>query len=302
MDGSAAKKRKRDSLLSAVSEFRLKVQEALNTAPKVLKNEEETVLNARICAIRNAKEIFTFLAEDLEKLCTDLTDMPDDGKAMDALCRTIISVIDETHSFIEDLSAVASVLPLRFQVKDMTDVVVKNLDQPDATSGNVVIKNSTGIVSRVQPRAGSSDQSLGDETQLERPGGTQDAVAKLFSSCNDIKKDATDLENQALEYVRDFVCNTQEIIKNFSDKYGLNIGDLVKTIVKEALDNWENKECMEKLRQEMELVIGITSRAPIVRAEIESLIESHGNLVGVQESQVLDSRSPSPVLSHQAFK
>lgn len=285
MHSSKHRKRMGENLFSAASDFGFKVRKVFADGEKVLRDEEERVTKARMEKIRNTPKEIEFFTKELSKIWNGLN-----SKAMDALCRTIIAVIEDTDGFISDQTSAERKLQSDVRDEDITDVVMRYLDRPfDTTGANVVMQNDTCGVSHEQSQARSEDQ-----TQLQTAGGTQDALANLFSLLEEIDDDEVKLNEKFSGHVNAFVRITQQKIKEFSDEYHLDIHRLVKTVVKNTLDNWENEECTGKLREHMQSVIDITSRASIVQRKIELLKEKYGGLARQEESQPLDSGRSSP--------
>lgn len=274
----AERKRKFEEITTNVSEVMTEVQEHCRDATLLMDKEKESARKEREKQMENIRKDFPFLAMELGNLLTAVRNKQDDGTAMDALCCTIIFVINETEKIIEMFSKVASVLPSTFDTKKMTDVVEGALDPSSSTTDmNVGSQDDTGNVLH----------GRGDEETQMYVGDDPDDMAKLYSSIEATKKKATGLESKALVYMNLFVKGLKDTITEFSRKYDLDILALVRTIVKEDFGNWENRDSMQKLRMQMNTVVGTTSRVSLLQDQIQSMITLCGNWAHHEESQPL---------------
>ena len=279
MDGSNLRKRKGLALLKATSDFQEKVRRVLASEETVLGDEEKRVLEERTKMIRDTPKEIEFFAAELDKIWRGL-----DGKAMDALCRLIMAVIEDTYGFIRDHTSSECKLQAGAWEEDITDVVMRDLEVPfNTTSANAEMQDDT------QPDERPIDEPSEDQTQLQIAGGAPDAMTELFSLLEETEAAEVKMRQKSSGHVAVFVYITQKRIKQFSDEHQLDINGLVRTVVQNTLDDWEDEECMGTLHKHMQSVIDITSRAPIVRRRIEILKEKYGGLVDEKESQPFDA-------------
>lgn len=264
--------------MTRVHEVMTEVQQHSRDATLLMDKEKESAQKEREKQMENIRQDFPFLAMELGKLLTAIKGKRDDGTAMDALCRTIIFVINETEKIIEMFSKVATVLPSTFDIEKMTDVIEGALDPSSSTTDmNVGSPDDTGNVLHGQ----------GDEETQMHMGDDPDDMAKLYSSIEATKKKAISLEPETLDYMDLFVKELKATMTEFSRKYDLDILALVRTIVKEYFGNWENRDSTQELQDRMNAVVGITSRVPVLQDQIQSMITLCGNWAGGEETQPL---------------
>jgi NTP pyrophosphatase (non-canonical NTP hydrolase) len=286
---SQERKRKFGEILANVSEVITEVGQHSSDAILLIAKEKQSANKEREEKVENIRTKFPFLAVELGELLTAVRGKGDDCTAMDALCHTIISVIDETEKIIEIFSKVATVLPSSFDTRKMTDVVEGALDPSSSTiDKNVGSQDDTSNVCHGQPRDGSMHGEGDEETQMH-VGNDPDDVAKLYSGMEATKQKAMRLQPKIDEYVQLFLMAIEATITEFSGKYDLDIRDLVRTMVKEDFGNWENRDSMQELRTQMTTVVGMASRVPLLQDQVKSMITLCGNWVNAEESQFSQS-------------